>query len=110
MVQPARCARLLFEPAKRVRVVHRVPKELDRHPSTELQVARDDDPAHPSTAELFLDREALLQLAAWVPGRVLPDGFVHCVPLVTVLRAPGRVNRDQPSSTGWTARTRRRDA
>ena len=32
MVQPARCARLLFEPAKRVRVVHRVPKELDPPP------------------------------------------------------------------------------
>ena len=47
MVQPARCARLLFEPAKRVRVVHCVPKELDRHPSTELQVARHHDPAHP---------------------------------------------------------------
>ena len=110
MVQPARCARLLFEPAKRVRVVHCVPKELDRHPSTELQVARDHDPAHPSAAELFLDREALLQLAAWVPGRVLPDGFVHCIPLVTVLRTPGRVNRAQPSSTGWNARRRRHDA
>jgi len=109
MVQPARCARLLFEPAKRVRVVHRVPKELDRHPSTELQVARDDDPAHPSTAELFLDREALLQLVAWSPGEFCRTDSSTASPRHRAPH-PGRVNRDQPSSTGWNARTRRHDA
>ena len=97
MVQPAGRAGLLLEAAKRMRIVHASNEELDRHASTELEVACDHDATRASLAQLLFDNEALLQVLRRTPRKTMWHGSCHAIPFVTVLSGGSRVKAQADS-------------